>query len=67
MDDRERQIEQIEQGTAWEDTDEVVEVEVKQPLDKVVPVRLSSEAWTELRQEAQQLGVGPAHCCGCGP
>jgi hypothetical protein len=40
----------------WEETDEVVEIEVKRPLDKV---RLSSEKWEELRREARELGVGP--------
>ena len=43
----------------WEETDEVVEIEVKRPLDKVIPVRLPSEKWEELRREARELGVGP--------
>jgi len=50
---------QIEEGEAWEETDEVVKVEVKRPLDKVVPVRLPSDTWEELRREARELGVGP--------
>jgi len=45
---------------AWQETDEVVEVEVKRPLDKVIPVRLPSQKWEELRREAHELGVGPA-------
>jgi hypothetical protein len=52
-------IENIEKGNAWEDTDEVVQIEVKKPLDKVIPVRLSSEKWEELRREAKELGIGP--------
>ena len=52
-------VEKIEQGNAWDDTDEVVQVEVKKPLDKVIPVRLSSEKWEELRREAKELGIGP--------
>lgn len=59
MDDIEREAKRIEEGEAWEETDEVVEVEVKPPLDKVVPVRLPSEKWEELRREARELGVGP--------
>lgn len=59
MDDIEEQVKQIEAGAAWEDTDEVVEAQVKRPLDKVVPVRLPSDKWEELRREARELGVGP--------
>ena len=59
MSDIEQRIQQIEEGEAWDETDEVVEVEVKRPLDKVVPVRLPSDTWEELRREARELGVGP--------
>jgi|FLYL01.1.fsa_nt_gi hypothetical protein len=59
MDDMERDVKRIEEGEAWDETDEVVEIEVKRPLDKVVPVRLPSEKWEELRREARELGVGP--------
>jgi len=59
MNDIEREVQKIEEGEAWEETDEVVEVEVKRPLDKVIPVRLPSEKWEELRREARELGVGP--------
>lgn len=55
----EREVQKIEEGEAWEETDEVVEIEVKRPLDKVIPVRLPSEKWEELRREARELGVGP--------
>jgi len=54
-----KEIKRIEQGEAWDETDEVVEVEVKKPLDKVIPVRLSAEKWEELRKEAHELGIGP--------
>lgn len=59
MSDVDKEIERIEQGNAWEETDEVVELEVKKPLDKVIPIRLSSEKWEELRKEARELGIGP--------
>ena len=59
MADLDQEIHRIEQGNAWEETDEVVQVELKKPLDKVIPVRLSSDKWEELRKEAQELGVGP--------
>ena len=47
-------------GTAWSETDEITQVEFKKPLEKVIPVRLSDEHWRLLRQEAQELGVGPS-------
>jgi hypothetical protein len=59
MDDIERQVKRIEEGEAWEESDEVVEVEVKRPLDKVIPVRLPSDKWEALRREAHELGLGP--------
>jgi len=59
MDEIDREAEKVEEGEAWEETDEVVEIEVKRPLDKVVPVRLPSEKWEELRREAREVGVGP--------
>lgn len=52
-------VERIEQGNAWEETDEVVDLKVKKPLDKVIPVRLPAEKWEELRREAKELGIGP--------
>ncbi len=59
MADLDREIERIEQGNAWDESDEVVQVEVKKPLDKVIPVRLSGDKWEELRKEANELGIGP--------
>lgn len=59
MGDIDKAVEKIERGNAWEETDEVVHVEVKKPLDRVIPVRLPSDKWEELRQEARELGVGP--------
>ena len=53
------EIQRIEQGDAWDESDEVVQVEVKKPLDKVIPVRLSAEKWEEMRKEARELGIGP--------
>ncbi len=59
MNDIEREVQRLEEEEAWEETDEVVEIEVKRPLDKVIPVRLPSDKWEELRREARELGVGP--------
>ena len=56
---QEQEIERIGAGEAWDEADEVVTLEVKRPLDKVIPVRLSSDKWEELRREAGALGVGP--------
>ncbi len=59
MTDIDKAVEKIEQGDAWEETDEVVHVEVKKPLDKVIPVRLPADKWEQMREEARELGVGP--------
>jgi hypothetical protein len=59
MGDLQREIARLEAGDTWRDDDEVVELEVKRPLDKVIPVRLASREWEELRREARELGVGP--------
>ncbi len=59
MADLDKTIKDIEQGNAWDESDEVVQVEVKKPLDKVIPVRFSGDKWEELRREAKELGVGP--------
>jgi hypothetical protein len=59
MTDLDKAIKEIEQGNAWNESDEVVQVEVKKPLDKVIPVRLSADKWEEIRREAEELGVGP--------
>jgi hypothetical protein len=61
MSETDREIERIDAGgDAWQDTEAVEQVAVKRPLDAVIPVRLSSETWTALRQEARQLGIGPS-------
>ena len=52
-------VARIESGDAWQKTGEVVEIEIKRPLDKVIPVRLTSEQWEQLRREAKELGIGP--------
>jgi hypothetical protein len=59
MADIKKTVDKIEQGEAWEVTDEVVKVEVKRPLDKVIPIRLSADKWEQIREEARELGVGP--------
>jgi hypothetical protein len=56
----ENEIVKIEKGDAWDETDEVVQLEVKKPLDMVIPVRLSSEKWRQIRAEAKELGIGPS-------
>jgi hypothetical protein len=59
MADIDKAIKEIEQGKAWDASDEVVQVEIKKPLDKVIPVRLSADKWEEIKKEARELGVGP--------
>lgn len=60
MTNLEQRVKEIEQGEAWDDTDEAVTLDVKRPLDKVIPVRMPSETWEQLRREARDLGVGPS-------
>ena len=59
--EQEREIQRIDDGgNAWEDTEEVVKVEFKRPLNIVVPVRLAADTWEDLRREAKEVGVGPS-------
>lgn len=56
---QQREIERIDAGgSVWEGAEEV-SIEVKQPLDKVVPIRMSAEQWEVLRREARELGTRP--------
>jgi hypothetical protein len=59
MADLDKAIKDIEQGNAWDEGDEFVQIEIKKPLHKVIPVRLSTDKWEEIRREAKELGVGP--------
>jgi hypothetical protein len=59
MADLDKAVEDIERGDAWNESDEVVRVEVKKPLDKVIPVRLPADKWERIREEARELGIGP--------
>lgn len=60
MSDMDREVQRIEGGDAWRETDVVVQIEVEQPLDKVVPVRLTAEQWEAVRRQARDLGIGPS-------
>jgi hypothetical protein len=59
MADLDKAVEDIERGDAWNESDEAVRVEVKKPLDKVIPVRLPADKWEQIREEARELGIGP--------
>jgi hypothetical protein len=59
MKEVQKDVERIEKGEAWEASEEVVQLKVKRPLEKVVPIRLQAEHWEELRKIAGELGVGP--------
>ena len=59
MADLDKAIKDNKQCNAWDEGDEVVQLEVKRPLDKVIPVRLSADKWEELRREAREMGIGP--------
>ncbi|MFA5309278.1 MAG: hypothetical protein WC370_07335 [Dehalococcoidales bacterium] len=61
MADIDKDIEKIDRGdNAWEETDEVVNIETRKPLDKVIPVRLPADKWEQIREEARELGIGPS-------
>jgi hypothetical protein len=59
MADLDKAVGDIERGDAWDENDETVRVEVKRPLDKVIPVRLPADKWEQIREEARELGIGP--------
>lgn len=59
MNDIDAEVARYDAGDAWDHTSDVVEAAIRRPLDKVIPVRLSSDKWEELRHEAKQLGIGP--------
>ena len=59
MADLDKAVGDIERGDAWNDGDEVVRIEVKKPLAKVIPVRLPADKWEQIREEARGLGIGP--------
>ena len=54
-----KQIEAIEEGDAWDERDEVVELDVSENIGKTVTLRLSPEDWKKLSKEAEGLGVRP--------
>lgn len=56
---RQQLIDRIDAGETVLPSGEAVELKVKQPLDKVVPIRLSDEHWRQLVAEARDLDVGP--------
>jgi hypothetical protein len=59
MDSQNKELQNIDQGESWDESDEVVHIEARRPLDKVIPVRLSATDWAKLKEEATVLGVGP--------
>lgn len=59
-----REVERIDAGgDAWEGSKPVPEARqphFHQPLDKVLPVRLTTEQWERLHAKARCRGVGPS-------
>lgn len=56
-----KEIDRIDAGgDAWVGSEEVVDIEFKQPLNVVIPVRLTQEKWHEVHREAKELGIGPS-------
>lgn len=59
--EQEREIARIDSGESlWDESEPVEEpLHVKQPLDKMITLRLSDAHWKVLVAEARELGVGP--------
>jgi len=59
-----REVERIDAGgDTWEDTAPLSELErprLKRPLERVIPIRVSTEQWEAFRAEAERLGLGPS-------
>ena len=59
MSEFDKEVERFDAGeNAWDDTVEVADIEVKQPLDKLVSVKLTDAEFRLLLKEARSLGVG---------
>jgi hypothetical protein len=52
-------LKDIEYAGALVDTEDITVAGGKQPLDKVMAVRLSAIDWLKLEGEAKELGIGP--------
>jgi hypothetical protein len=61
MSEFDKEVERIDVGgDAWDENDEeIVDFEVKRPMDKIVSVRLVDSEWRLLLAQARALGVGP--------
>ena len=61
MTDLDRLIERIDAGESTIPLSEPMEEEIKfkQPLDKVIGVRVTDAQWKRLCAEAEELGIGP--------
>ena len=59
FDSLDEEVAWYETHDSWDEDDVEVEFEVKQPLDKVIPVRLTDNNWGKLRIVATELGIGP--------
>ena len=66
MADLDKAAERIEQGEAWDETDEVVTVEVKKPLDKVIKQERAAKDYVRGYQEVPESAkeVEAAHQMG---
>jgi len=60
MSEFDKEVERIDAGgTAWShDDEEVLDFEVKRPLDKLVSIRLTDAEFRLLLKEARSRGVG---------
>ena len=56
-----RAVESIERGGAWHETDEVVQIKVRKPMGRVIPVRISGDKWEKFRRQAKELGNWPGY------
>jgi hypothetical protein len=63
-DELRQEVERIDAGgDTWDSSRPATEEErlhFRRPMDRVIPVRFSTEQWEALRQEAIRRGIGPS-------
>jgi hypothetical protein len=59
MDNAEKSVKEVNSGNACDETNKVGHLETKKKLDKVIPVRLPSDKWELMSEQAHKLGIGP--------
>lgn len=56
---QQRAVERFDAGEDIGEDAEPVSIEVRRPLDKIVPIRIPADRWEVLAREANDLGTRP--------